>query len=688
MSEIQPPRREDIVDVLHGQQVHDPYRWLEDGSDPQVIAWQDAERARFRAFTQALPQRKTLSAHLERLWRVDDERPPHPVIEGERLFVRTRRADQDKWVIQVQDGPDAPRRVALDPNGWDKTQTLAGFWPSPDGRRAVVGRARAGNEDPELLLLDVDTGVLRDEPTIGWRRSGVCWHPEGTGFWFSGRPAAGTVEPGEENYWHRVWFHRLGAPPESDQVAISDEQTRERFHGVQISEDGRWLVLGRYRFSSAAIWVEERSTGTRRLATEDVDAHHDVVIVDDILFVRTDWGAPRFRLMRADPADPHRDGWVEVVPEGRGTLTDVRAIGGRLYLTWQEDVSDRTAVYDLDGNHLHDVPWPGQGSVSVWGRWERPEVWATFESYATPRTTYTYDPELNALDLYQRHPMPLDTSGLRQRQIWFESRDGTRVPMHVLDRADAPEHTPRPFLLTGYGGFNVSRPPAFSSIHALWALLGGGVAVANLRGGGEFGRAWHEAGKGTVKQNVFDDFIAAAETLIEQGMTSPEHLAISGGSNGGLLVAAAITQRPELFAAARCAVPLTDMIRFPRFGIAAIWTEEYGDPEADADAFAAIHAYSPYHRTRPGQRYPATLVTGSLNDARTDPVHARKMYAALQHADPDGGQGERPILLHVQEESGHHGAVTIEDLADQLGRDHGFLMSRTGLEVPEVLPSS
>lgn len=683
MTGIARPRRDDHVDVLHGVEVRDPFRWLEDGEDPEVVAWQDAERERFRAFTDALPQRAPLAARLEALWRVDDERPPRPVLRGDRLFVYVRTPEQDKWVVYVQDHPGAPRRLALDPNTWAADASLAGFWPSPDGSVAIVGRAHAGDEDPEILLLHVDDGRLEPEPVAGWRRGSVVWSPDGDGFWFAGRPVAGSVPPGEEHYWHRVWFHRLGAPPETDVVVLADETVRERFHGVDVSEDGRWLTLGSFRFSTNTIAVEDRTTGERRVATDALDAQYEPQVVDGRLLVRTDWGAPRYRLMVGDPAAPDRESWEELVPEGRGTLQSVDAIGGRLYLTWSEDVATRVSVHDLDGTWLHDIDWPGRGTASVWGRWGRPEVWASFQSHDTPQSTYRYDPEARELHLVRASPIPMDTDGLEQRQVWCTSPDGTRVPLYVLSHPERRGDGPVPLLLTGYGGFNVPMMPAFSTVHALWAALGGAVAVVSLRGGGEFGRTWHEAGMGTGKQRVFDDFIAAAEHLVAEGWTTPEQLAISGGSNGGLLVAAATTQRPDLFRAVRCAVPLTDMLRFPRFGIAAIWTEEYGDPEEE-EAFAALHAYSPYHRTRRGVAYPAVLVTGSVNDARTDPVHARKWYAAIVDADPEGAEGPRPKLLHIQEASGHHGAIELSLRADQVARDHGFLMDQVGLSVPEL----
>jgi prolyl oligopeptidase len=375
--------------------------------------------------------------------------------------------------------------------------------------------------------------------------------------------------------------------------------------------------------------------------------------------------------------EPGREHWVELVPESDGPLVSVEAIGGALYLSYQDKACTRVAVYSIDGVHVQDIVWPGLGAASVWGFWSRPTVWAAYESFAQPRAIYSYDREANAMTLLRASPMDVDVSDLEVEQVWYPSADGTMISMFLVHAKGAPRDGTVPYLLTGYGGFNISRTPSFSSIYALWAKCGGGVAVTNLRGGGEYGRAWHRAGMGENKQNVFDDFIAAAEFLASEGHTRPERLAIAGGSNGGLLVSAVMTQRPELFSAVLCAVPLTDMVRFPEFGIASIWTEEYGDPK-NASSFAVLHAYSPYHNARPGSEFPALLVTGSLNDARTDPVHARKFYAAVEHA----AANQRGRWLHIQAASGHHGAVTIDEQAEQVSLHYGFLMAETGLQTP------
>ena len=672
-------RREDVVDVVHGVEVADPYRWLERADSDEVAAWDEAHRRAFEHHAKGLGEVAWLRERLGKLWRYDDESSPRPCLRSDRVFFHRKRADQDKWVACYRDGDEGDVHEIIDPNTWARHDTLGGFFPSPDGRYVVYGRAHAGDENPVLRVLDLQTMEHLPDTMKGWKQGGVVWRHDNSGFWFSARPDADAVGEEASHYWHRVWFHALGRDAAHDELVLWDDETRERFHGVLLSEDGRWLLLGRYRFNANQLWLAPADRPSERLLlTDEMDAEYDARVVGDHIIVRTDWQASRYRLMVADVREPGRSHWRELVAEADGILVAVAAIGGRLYLTYQEDASSRIAVHTIDGTWLHDVELPGLCTASVWGFWSRPKVWVDVVSFDRPREVHTWSPEQQRLSLYRASPLQLDTSDLQVSQVWFPSKDGTSVSMFLLHRKDARPTPDTPWLLTGYGGFNISRTPAFSSAYALWAKSGGGVAVANLRGGGEYGRAWHRAGMREHKQNVFDDFIAAAEYLHGQGLTSPDRLAIAGGSNGGLLVSAVCAQRPELFAAVLCAVPLTDMIRFPRFGIASIWTEEYGDP-AVADEFEVLLAYSPYHNVHPGPRYPATLVTGSLNDARTDPVHARKFYAALDHA----AGGEDSTWLLLQEASGHHGAVTIDEQAAQVAMHYGFLMSETGLQRPD-----
>jgi prolyl oligopeptidase len=669
------------VDLLHGVEVADPYRWMEDEESEEVRSWQSARNAAFVAFSDPLPQRDWLEDRFQHLWRYDDESVPSPCLIADCIVYRTKKAEQDKWVVHLRERPGAEGRVVADPNTWERTETLAGFTVSPDGRWAAYGTARAGNEDPVIRVRDLRT--LEDLPDTlrGWKQYGVSWLHDGSGFYYTSNPLPGEVPEGEEFYWRRVWFHRLGTSAEEDELILHDPEVKETFHGVSVSENGRWLVMVRSRFNKNEAWLQDlRGSGERAEMVTGMDNKYRVTVVEDRLLITTDWDAPNYRVMTTSVDRPGREHWRELIPESEDRLSYVSPVAGHLYAIYQHNASTRVAVFDLDGGHLRDLTLPTTGSAAVWGYWSKPTVWVSFSSFAHPTTVYTYDAERDALDLYKESPIDFDPSGIVVEQVWYPSKDGTQISMFLVHDESAPRDGSVPYLLTGYGGFNVSRTPYFSTVYGVWIEAGGGVAIPNLRGGGEYGKHWHEAGMREGKQNVFDDFIAAAEWLLEGGHTSGDRLAIAGGSNGGLLVSAAMTQRPDLFRAVLCQVPLTDMVRFHHFGLANIWTEEYGSPD-DPEMFPHLLAYSPYHRVREATDYPALLVTASVNDARTDPVHARKFAAAVRWADADHGR-EQPVFFHLQDEAGHGGPVTIDAQADFTSRHYAFLMSELGMETP------
>lgn len=678
--------RGDQIDTIHGVSVADPYRGLE---DPGLRGdWLAARNAAAADHTDALEPRHWLQKRFQELWRYDDETLRTPCLLGERQLFRTKAAEQDKWVLHLAEGDDDPGRVILDPNAWGETEQLASFTPSPDCRHAVVGRAVAGNEDPVLSVLDLDTLQTGPDTFQGWKQGGVSWRHDGSGFFYSAKPAEGELPGNGHFYHHRSWWHVLGTSAGDDVLVLSSDEDKNLWHNTWISEDGRWQLSRQGLFNSARLWITDLQAEEpeRRPIIDTLEGNVRAQVVEDRLLITTDIGAPRWRVMVADPAAPGREGWRELIAERGDKLEGITAAGGRLYARYTRDASTRIVAFDLDGNELGEVPLPTLGSARVWGRWALPEVRITFESFGHPSTIYRHDPEANALRLLKESALPVDQELLDAivvDQVWFTSRDGTRVPMFVVHTGERTE--PVPTLLTGYGGFNLSRRPAFSTTALTWLERGGSFVLVNLRGGGEFGREWHEAGMGANKQNVFDDFLGAATWLIEEGWTTPGQLAISGGSNGGLLVSAAVTQAPELFGAVLCRVPLTDMVRFHRFGIADIWTEEYGSPD-DPEAFPHLLAYSPYHAVVDGTDYPAIFVVGSDNDARTDPVHAMKFAAAVRHADADRGT-EEPILLTVRSDSGHRGGVTLDVRADQASRELGFLMQEVGLAVGAAPPA-
>lgn len=675
--------RQDVVDLIHDVEVKDPYRWLEEKGSPEVNLWDAMHSKHFIQTVDAYPQRDWLAERFEKLWRYDDESVPRPCRLSERTFYSTKAADQDKWVLHLRDTPDGEGRVILDPNTWEETETLSGTYPSPDCRYLAYGKARAGDENPVITILELDSMEHLGDALTGWKQRGVSWLHDNSGFYYSSWPAPETVPEGDEFYYHRSSYHPIHTDGSEDTVVFEDREVKEHFHGTSVSEDGKWLTFYRSKFSKNELYLAttENPTEQKPVAT-GLDAQYSSLIVGDKLFIRTDDEAPRYRVMVTDVSSPEREGWREFIPEGEDVLKSIDALNGHLYLTYQHNAATRIAVHTLDGAHIKDMQLPAIGIASVWGFWDKGPVWVSFSSFAHPTTVYHYQHEANSLELFKESPIDIDTSNMTSEQVWYESKDGTKVSMFLVYRKDKPADKPIPYLLTGYGGFNISLRPRFSTSNAVWLEAGGGIAIPNLRGGGEYGKDWHEAGMQENKQNVFDDFLAAAEWLIDGGHTTPDQLAIRGGSNGGLLVSAAVTQRPELFQAVLCSVPLTDMIRYHLFGIANIWSDEYGSSE-DPDMFPHLLKYSPYHNLRPDLNYPAALIIGSVNDARTVPLHARKFAAALRWADTDHGTKE-PILVHIQRASGHGGGVTIDKQITQTSRGLGFLMAQIGLNAPDT----
>lgn len=686
---LPPLRPRTTVERLHGLSVRDPFRWLEPGDDPEVRDWQERWTRIAQERLGALPQRAWLARHLEALWRYDDQTPDSPCLFGERRWYSTRRADQDKWALWLREREGAEGRLILDPNTWDRTEALGGSWSSPDGRYLAYGVTKGGDENPVVRVLDLDTGAHLPDRLRGWKQSTVVWRHDNAGFWYAAKPLAGEVPPGEEYYWHRIWYHPLGTDGSRDTLVYCDERVKERYHGASLSEDGQWLLLERAAFSKTGFHLLDLWTGGEPRAASTSLAHdHEPMVLDGRLVVRTDKGAPRYRVMVASVHSPEEEGWTELIPEHpEDTLTQLAAVGGRLYLVYQRAATSRVAVHELDGRWLHDVPLPALGTASVSGFWRRPEVRVSFQSFTLPPTEYRYDPLSRELTPIHRAPVEVDTADMRTEQVWYSSRDGTRVPMFLVYKGERPREGDAPVFLTGYGGFNLSRMPIFAASYALWVHAGGVIAVPNLRGGGEFGARWHEEGMREKKQNVFDDFLAAARWLVEQRVTRPERLSIAGGSNGGLLVAAALVQAPELFRAVLCQVPLTDMLRYHRFGIANIWTQEYGSPE-DPEMFRHLLAYSPYHNVPDELDAPAVLLTASANDARTDPVHARKMFARLMQVTRRRPDHARPILLKVLSDSGHLGAAALDDQIASTADNLAFLMDQLGMPTPGDLPLS
>ncbi len=661
-------RTELLVETLHGVEIADSYRWLEDQDAPETRAWIDQQNAYTDSVLTGLPGREALESVVARVLQVDAISLPNE--RDGRYFHSKRRADQDLSVIYVREGVEAEDRVLIDPHPMspDHTVSVSLLDISQDGRLVVYGVRAGGVDEVSIRLRDVDTGADLPDDFPAARYGQVNLTPDKTGFYYE---RYGDVAP-------RVMYHAIGTDPGTDVQLFGDGYGLQHIPVTLLSDDGRWLL----------VHVIEGSSGPTEIHIKDLasDAPFVAVIQDgvteswaefagDQLVITTNLDAPNKRVVVADPANPAVEEWTEIIAERRDVvIQDVRGLGGRLAVSFLQDVQPRAAIYDLSGAHVRDIAFDTIGAVGGGaGRWTSDEAFFTFQSYHRPTTIYRYDLATGDQTVWAQVEVPIDTDRYTVTQTWFESKDGTRVPMFVTHRDDVVLDSENPTLLTGYGGFNLSMTPAFSSLAAVWLEHGGVFAEANMRGGGEFGEAWHRDGMLERKQNVFDDFIEAAEHLIAEGYTSPEHLAIRGGSNGGLLVGTVSNQRPDLFGAVVCTYPLLDMVRYHQFLVASFWVPEYGSSE-DPEQFAYIYDYSPYHNIDATAEYPATLYITGDGDTRVAPLHGRKMAALMQATH---GQST-PVLLRYHTDAGHSGGQPVSQQVDQMVDTVSFLLWQVG----------
>ncbi len=669
-----------VEEVLHGTTVVDDYRWLEDGDDPKVIEWVQAQEKISRSIIDDLPQRSFLVDRFNELWRYDYEEVPDKVIDGQRIFFWAKKKDDEKWIYKTKKNEQAEAVVLIDPNQWEIAETLHGVAPSRDGKYVAFGKAIGGDENPVVQVMEVETGKILPDKLKGWKQNVSSWLPDNAGFFYSAKPLKGEVPADEEDYWHAAYYHKLGSPVEEDKKVFSHQEIKEYWHSADVSEDGKYVIFYRGLFNTNEIYFRKAAPDEQLIPiATGFDARYSVDFIEDKILIKTDSDAPLNQVFITDIAKPERENWRVFIPEHeQDKLSYIAGVDGHIYAVYQHNAYTQIKIYNLAGEYLRDLSLPTLGDADISGYWSKDEVWVWFSSFTYPSTTFKYDFAANNLELYKKFPVEIDVDDFTTEQVWYNSKDGTPVSMFLVRRKDLQKTGNNPVLLTGYGGFNVSETPHFSTSYVVWLEAGGMVATPNLRGGGEYGREWHEAGMLDKKQNVFDDFIAAAEWLIENKYTNPEKLAIRGGSNGGLLVGAVTVQRPELFNTVHCAVPLLDMIRFHKFDFSNVWAEEYGNAD-DPEQFKYLYKYSPYHNVVDGADYPTMLFTGSVRDARTNPLHARKMAARMQAANPGG----KPILLLQRESSGHHGGTTLTIKIEQNADIWSFLMDQLGMQGPE-----
>jgi prolyl oligopeptidase len=681
-TERTPPvtRKDSVVEKIQGISVADPYRWLENGDSQEVRAWTLAQNAWTRSVLDPLPGRDRIKKRLTELLSIGTITAPDP--RRGRYFYERREGQQNQPVLYFRDALNGQDHVLVDPNTLAQDGTIALDWwyASNDGKRLAYGLSSSGNEISTLYVVDVDTGRKLPDEITRTRAASVAWLPDASGFYYIRYPAPGTVPKGEENYHRRVYLHRLGDDPAKD-AEIYRPKKFEDWTSVDISRDGRWLMVTVYpSFDRNDLYVRDLKKPGSPFVTvaEGKNAFYNPSIVADRLYIQTTEDAPRGRVFVTNPVNPARANWREVIPQTGATLESISLINDRIFAKYLDKASSRIKNLTRDGKMLGDIELPALGTTSgVAGEEDGDEAFFTFESFAYPPTVYRYDLKAEASKEWARVEAPsVDAKSIEVGQVWYPSKDGTRISMFLVHRKGIKLDGNNPTLLYGYGGFNVSETPYFGRSLYNWLEHGGVYAVANLRGGGEYGEEWHKAGMLSNKQNVFDDFIAAAEFLIKDKITRSERLTILGGSNGGLLVAAAVTQRPELFHAAVCEVPLTDMLRYQNFLIAKLWVPEYGSAD-DPEQFKYLYAYSPYHHVREGTKYPAMLITTAESDSRVDPLHARKFAAALQAANAS----DNPILVRIETKAGHGAGKPLTKIIDEATDMWSFIFWQLGVKV-------
>jgi len=668
--------------VLHGVTVTDPYRWLEDAKSPEVTSWMGAQDALARARLNAMPGRDAIADRLRQLLYYDAlEAPIH---RGTRYFYTRRLASKEKAIVYLREGRDGTERVLLDPNTWTKdgSEGLGGWWPSWDGKRVAFKIRHNNSDETTTYVLDADTLERSKVDVIdGTKYAGASWTPAGDGFYYTWIPPPGSVPVADRPGEQVIKFHRLGEDPVKDRVVVEKIGDPTTFQNVELSIDGHWLVrtVSHGWRSTDVSFRDARSAGSPwTTLVSGQDSIYDLDVFRDRFYVNTNEGAPNRRVFAVDPAHPDRGSWREIIPERKdATLESASLVGGKLAVVYLKDVLSRVEIRDLDGKLARELPLPELGSASgLVGRPDEDEAYFSFESFTVPDTIYRTSVAQGGMEVFFRLQVPVDSSRYATEQLFATSKDGTKVPVFLVRAKGQKPDKNTPALLTGYGGFLISERPRFRPAIFPWLERGGVFALAVLRGGGEYGEEWHRAGMLTRKQNVFDDFIAASEKLVADGWTSSPKLAILGGSNGGLLVSAAEVQRPDLYGAILCGVPLIDMVRYHLFGSGKTWISEYGSAD-DAEQFKAILAYSPMQHVKQGVRYPATLLLSADADDRVDPMHARKFAAELQEASTGG-----PVLLRIERHSGHGGSDQIKATIDRTADEYAFALSAMGASEP------
>lgn len=670
-----PARKADVVEDFHGTSVADPYRWMEDESGEELKTWIDGQNRLTVGYLEKFAGRDNIENRLTELWNFPRYTVPYK--RGAYYFYSRNDGLQNQSALYMEKELGKEATLVIDPNSLseDGTVALMNQGVNHDGTLIAYGLSRSGSDWQEIRIKNLKTGKDYDEVIQWCKFAGIAWTHDKNGFFYNRYPDPTTVPKGEESYNNKVYYHRVGTPQSADQLIYERPDARELGFSPMMTLDGKYLVLHVSKGTDRQNRVYYREAASSKPFVRLLDAgdasYRLIGTVGSTFYFRTDLDAPRGRVVAIDLKSPHRKDWKEIIPQSEDVLSSVTMVNNRFAVSYLRDVRHRVILFTRDGAVEKELELPGIGTVSgLSGRPSDTELFFNFTSFLYPPTVFRYDFTTGILSALRDTEIDFDISAYETDQVFFTSKDGTRIPMFLTHRKGLQRNGNNPVLLFGYGGFNVSMNPSFNAARLVWLEHGGIYAQANLRGGGEYGEEWHRAGMLEKKQNVFDDFISAAEWLIENKYTQTSRLAIMGASNGGLLVSASMLQRPKLFGAVVCQVPVTDMLRYHKFTVGRFWVGEYGNAETNPEHFKFMYAYSPLHNVEPGASYPPIFITTADHDDRVVPAHAMKFGATLQAA----GGGSTPILVRVETKAGHGGGKPVSKQIEEWRDIYAFLM--------------
>jgi prolyl oligopeptidase len=673
-------QKSDQTDDYFGTAVSDPYRWLEDDNSDETAAWVKAENEVTFGYLEQIPFRAKVKERLEQIW--DYPKFSAPFREGEYYYFFKNDGMQNQYVLYQQKGLDGEPVLFLDPNTFseDGTISLSGLEFSKDAKYAAYSISKSGSDWNEIFVLDVATKTKLEDHLEWIKFSGLAWKNDGFYYSSYGKPGEGDALKGKNEY-HKVYYHKIGTPQSEDVLFYKNDEYPLRNYSAGTTEDESLLIMSESESTSGnSLYIKKLDDKSSQLIqiTEGFDNEYNIIDNSgDILLIMTNQDAPKWKLVRVDLSQPEKENWKVVIPEKEEVLQSVSVVGGKLLATYMKDAVSVAFIYDYEGNNPGDLSLPGIGTLAgISGKKEDNIAFYTFTSFTFPSTIYKYDVAKNTSEIFIQPDIDFDMNAYETKQVFYTSKDGTKVPMFLVYKKGMTMNGKNPTYLYGYGGFNISMTPGFSITRLVLLENGFVYAMACLRGGGEYGEDWHEAGTKLKKQNVFDDFIAAAEYLITENYTSPEKLAIAGGSNGGLLVGACMIQRPDLFKVALPAVGVMDMLRYHKFTIGWAWASDYGTSEDDAEMFNYLYGYSPLHTLKAGVEYPATLVTTADHDDRVVPAHSFKFAATLQ----EKHKGENPVLIRIDVKAGHGGGKPTAKVIEEYTDEWSFIMVNLGVK--------